>query len=134
LVSSPEDYFWSSYRVYTNPNVSPGWLETSFVLDMFSHDYRTAVDEFKRYSVEADDRDYMDWDNDIKIRTREEGITYLKEYLNQIACGTDINQVKKNKILRNEVILNLRAHTDLSQRLIAEILGINKSTIEKIKS
>lgn len=133
LVQAPDDYIWSSYRFYANPKYnSPRWLDTSFVLEMFSNVCKTAIDEFKKFSIEVDDGDYMDCDSGIKVSTRQEGLAYLEEYLKQTACDLDISQIKKNKVLRNHVIFHLRTHTNLSQRLVAEILGVNKSTVEKI--
>jgi len=83
----------------------------------------------------------MEWDNSIfldsedekSIRTLEEGRDYLEEYLRSNVIVMGIKQIKEDKHLRNEVIQHLRAKTGLSQRIIAILLGINKSAVERIK-
>ena len=131
LVENPSNYPWSSFRGYLQPQ-GPGCLDTNFVLDIFSENRSTAVKEFERFSLEADDSTYIGCEDEKPIRTLDEGRTYLEDYLSQ-AFGLEINQIRENKQLRKEIILHLRTQTSLSQRVIAELLGVDKSLVERLK-
>ncbi|GEM_PF-5256857 len=67
-------------------------------------------------------------------RFQKEGQEYLKVYLKTIRPAIKIEAVKENPQLRKEVIAHLRTNPKLSQRKIAEILGIDKNIAEKTKA
>jgi REP element-mobilizing transposase RayT len=131
LVENPLDYTWSSYCGYLRPQ-GPSYLDTNFVLDIFSDNRSIAIKDFERFSLESDDSTFIDCEDAKSIRTVDEGRAYLDDYLSQ-AFDLEINQIKENKQLRKEIILHLRTHTGLSQRVIADLLGVDKSLVERVK-
>ena len=134
IVEKAEDYKWSSYRTYLKQYPSEEELvDTPFILDIITNDRKKAIEEFKRFSTEPDEAMFLDYEKEGEIRTIGEGQEYLKAYLKTIKPAIKIEDVKKDLQLRKEVIAYLRANTKLSQRKIAEILGIDKSIVEKIK-
>lgn len=52
ITDSPDDYAWSSHRVYSG-HARPPWLTTDFVLSCFGSSYRTARKEYRQF-IEAD--------------------------------------------------------------------------------
>ncbi len=132
ISEKPADYEWSSFAKYIQ-HEGTSWLDVVFVLELFANDQRAALSEFKKFSMEEDNTLFLDSEIERSVRTLEEGRTYLKEYLKNNAIKKEIEQIKDDKQLRREVIYHLRAKTGLSQRVIAALLGINKSAVESIK-
>jgi len=89
--------------------------------------------EFKRFSIEPDDTVFLDCEREDEIRTIEEGREYLRAYLKTVKPAIKIEEVKEDPQLRKKVIAHLRTNIKLSPRKIAEVLGIDKSMVEKIK-
>jgi DNA-binding transcriptional regulator YiaG len=71
---------------------------------------------------------------DKTCRTIEEGRAYLSDYLRERYNGMTIEQIKEDRQKQTEIIRHLRTNTSLSQRVIASLLGINKSAVEKVKT
>ncbi|HWP96048.1 MAG TPA: transposase [Syntrophomonadaceae bacterium] len=132
MIGNPADYGWSSFSKYIQP-VSSTWLDTKFVLGLFANDHKAAVNEFVKFSMESDNIIFLDSEDGKPIRTLEEGRAYLKEYFENNLIVKEIRQIREDKQIRSEVINYLRATTGLSQRNIATLLEINKSTVERNK-
>ena len=49
LVEAPEDYPWSSYRVYIGLKRKPSWLETRLILSYFSSQERVAQRKYREF-------------------------------------------------------------------------------------
>ncbi|HWP96176.1 MAG TPA: transposase [Syntrophomonadaceae bacterium] len=130
MVKKPADYKWSSYLDYFRP---PQYilLDIGFVLGMIADDRKSALREFERFSLDLDDACFIDYDNETFIRTADEGREYLLNYLR--TQGWKIDQIKQDKQLRTEIINHLRTNTRLSQRIIAKLLGVDKSVVEKVR-
>ncbi len=133
ISETPANYRWSSYSHYLRYD-NPGWIETGLVLGIIGEDWITAVNEFERFSREQDDITFIDWDNEPTVRTFDEGKTYLSSYLQSKKPGLTISQIKEDKALRKEIILHLRSETDLSQRMIAMLLEVDKGVVERTKA
>ncbi|MDD4803514.1 MAG: transposase [Syntrophomonas sp.] len=132
IVGSAADYEWSSLSNYIQL-AGTYWLDVAYILGMFADDQSKALSEFKKFSLQIDDTPFLDSDDEKSVRTLEEGRAYLKEYLRNNAICIEIGQIKDEQQLRSEVINCLRTKTKLSQRAIATLLGINKSTVERQK-
>jgi len=132
MVDKPADYEWSSFSNYIQL-VGTTWLDVTFVLGLFANDQKAAVNEFDKFSMETDDTPFLDCEAEKPIRTLVEGRRYLKKYLENRAIVKGIGQIREDKQLRSEVINHLRTQTGLSQRIIAILLEINKSTVERSK-
>ena len=53
MVTAPEQWCWSSYRVTAGESAPPGWLETDFVLGQFAEDRERAQARYKRFVLEG---------------------------------------------------------------------------------
>lgn len=133
ISKTPANYRWSSYSLYLRHN-NPVWIETDLVLGIIGGEWITAVNEFERFSKEQDDITFIDWHNEPTVRTFDEGKTYLSAYLQTQKPGLTISQIKEDKALRKEIILHLRSETDLSQRMIARLLEVDKGIVERTKA
>lgn len=132
LTANPDEYEWSSYHQYLG-SVGKPWLNTSFVLSLFSEDKNAAMYEFQTFSMESQQITFLDCEDKKEIRTLQEGKTYLEEYIKRETPTIEISLIKEDKLLRNQVIRHLRTETSLSQRIIAQLLGVSKAVVERIK-
>lgn len=132
ITQSPEQYRWSSYRCYISPYLTEQIVDSKHILGMISENPIKAIAEFKQFSIENNDLEIMEQD-ELSIRTLQEGKAYLEQYLNKNLPGMDITEIKKDKRILKKVILDLRTNTDLSIVKIADLLGINRGRVERIK-
>jgi len=134
MVSNPEDYHWSSYWAYIQPELfGEEWIDSTFILGIIAPDRKSAIKEFIRFSKDVVEETFIDIEEKSGIKTLGEGVCILREYLKQEGLSITIEEIKENKELRQKVIIFLRANTQLSQRKIAILLGIDKSIVEKVK-
>ncbi|MDD3270691.1 MAG: transposase [Syntrophomonadaceae bacterium] len=132
LVEKPEQYRWSSYTSYLLPHkLEAKMVETEFILSIFANNQKTAIQEFKRFSSEDDESEFLDLEG--SIWTIEEGLSYLDEYLTKQWPGKSLLDLMDNKNTRTELILELKTNTRLSVRTIANLLGINRGIVQKTK-
>lgn len=133
LVDKPQHYWWSSYGCYLDPdNPETEGIETGFILSILADDPATATREFKRFSSEYDESEFLDLEEG-SAWTVEAGSAYLDEYLKRRWPGKNLPGVMNDKNTRAEVILDLKANTRLSVRAIADLLGINRGIVQKTK-
>ncbi|MEQ8175210.1 MAG: transposase [Syntrophomonadaceae bacterium] len=130
IAASSDGYTWSSYGDYLLGRRHP-WLDTDFVLGMISDNRTQARHEFKRFSLVADEIAFIEIKENKAIRTQDEGRTYLAEICR--ARGWELTRIKEDKRLRTAIICHLRNNTGLSQRVIADLLDVHKSVVEKVK-
>lgn len=133
MVEKPGDYNWSSYSEYLKPK-SQGWMDTNFLLSMIATEPRMAIKEFERFSNEKDEIIFMECEEGKEIHTREEGKGFLTKYLRSKGINLEASTINEDKQLRKEIILHLRNNTTLSQRVIADLLGIDKGVVERVKT
>ncbi len=130
IVIKAEEYPWSSYNSYLKPS-KKGLVDTQFVLEILSHNRETAIEEFKLFSNEADDAQYLDLPDEKEIRTIEDGQAYLKNYLQEKWAGQTLEDVLPAN--RKRVIADLRSDTQLSVRAIAQLLAVNRNVVQRIR-
>lgn len=131
IANEPNQYKWSSYNHYVDP-VASLMVDSRYILEMISVDLEAAILEFKRFSEQTDDVEYID-DEEV-IRTLAEGLIYLNAYLASRWPGVEKAIIINDKILCSEIIHNLRTNTNLSLRKIAELLGIHRRVVERLVS
>ncbi len=135
IVEKSADYIWSSYRSYLIQQPSgEDLVDTAFILDLLSNDRKKAIEKFKRFSAEVENEQFLDYEEEDLIRTIEEGREYLKSHLKGLKINVRMEDIKEDLQLRQEIIIHLRGNTKLSQRKIADILGIDKNIVEKVKT
>jgi len=132
IVAKPDQYEWSSYRSYVSPEEIT-IAEVRYILGMIGGNLNEAIQEFKRFSNERDEANHIDEDEEM-IKTLEDGRIYLEEYLAKKWPGAAREAINEDRVMRNEVIQELRSNTDLSIRKIAELLGVNRGVVERLVS
>jgi len=131
LVEKPEQYRWSSYASYLFPHKpEANKLETEFILSIMANDQKKAIQEFKRFSMENDESEFLDLEEG-NVWTIEEGLSYLDEYLTKRWPGKSLSDLMNNKNTRTDLIVDLKTNTRLSVRAIANLLGINRGIVQK---
>lgn len=131
MVKEPDQYKWSSYCDYTDPGTSD-IVDSHYILEMISGNIQTAILEFKRFSKQYDDVEYIDDEN--LIRSLDEGRIYLNDYLDSRWPGVEKAVIIDDKLLCSEIVMNLRANTKLSMRKISELLGVHRRVVERLVS
>lgn len=130
MVAKPGDYPWSSYSDYLKQSTTDqGLVDTKLVLGILSDGSLSAIREFERFSNESDESRFLDLDDIEEVRTLAEGRVFLADYLKKEWDGLSWNELKKNAESRQGVIRDIRTHTRLSVRSIAELLGISKNSV-----
>lgn len=124
VVKSEEEYFWSSYHDYIG---NKGITNIDFILKNFSNNKIEAVNLFKKYTEENNDEECLDLGKNSGI-SDEEVIKYLKKL--GIAGISELQQVKKEN--RDLIIRQLKEIDNITIRQIARIIGISKSTIQRM--
>ncbi|MDD2215255.1 MAG: transposase [Eubacteriales bacterium] len=133
IVKKPERYKWSSYNSYLNPYLPESKIvDTEFILSILANDQKIAIQEFRKFSKEQDESEFLDIEEG-SIRTLEEGKSYLEEYLAKRWSGKNIEDLIKDKETRTKIIVHLKTNTKLSVRKIADLLGINRGIVQKTK-
>lgn len=132
MVEKAEEYRWSSYSEYLKLE-SKSWIDTNFLLSMIAANRKMAIEEFERFSNERDEISFIECEEK-EIRTMEEGEAFLANYLRSKEIDLETSNINENKQLRKEIILHLRSHTNLSQRVIADLIGVDKGVVERVKA
>ena len=132
IVIKAEEYLWSSYGSYIKLNQQNDKLvDTEFVLKLFTDNRDNAIKEFKRFSNKDDNNECLDFQDDNRMQTLEEGQAYLDNYLRKKWDGQKLDDVLA--VNRKEVITDIRSHTNLSIRAIADLLGVNRNVVERVR-
>lgn len=133
MVERAEQYKWSSFECYIYPDKPKSKnVDTVFVLSMISTNQQEAIKEFKRFSLECDLNKFLDITDKHKW-TIEEGKLFLEEYLENNWPGKTLEELIKDTAKRNKIVAYMRGETDLSIRKIANLLGINRGSIQDVK-
>jgi len=133
LVEKPEEYIWSSFRAYIDANLEGfQWVDIKDILELFSGD----VEEFKDFSNERmnSEIDFLDNDHEGIVGKIEQGRLYLQEYLKRQWPDESIETILNDPKIKKDVIVELKNNTALSIRNIAQILGISRGSVEKVKT
>ncbi|SHK58493.1 REP-associated tyrosine transposase [Desulforamulus aeronauticus] len=133
MVEKPEQYKWSSYGSYLNPHRPEAkMVDTAFILSLMANDQKKAIQEFKKFSIEKDESEFLDIEEG-NIWTIEEAKSYLEEYLTKRWRGKSIEELMDHKDSRREIIIELKTNTRLSVRAIANLLGLNRGIVQKMR-
>ena len=137
IVNRSEDYQWSTYRQFLrnpNPASSTVKVDTQYVLSIIAKEQQAAITEFIRFTKEEDPLSYLDCEDEDTIRTVVQGREYLKDYLSKYHGGSQWEKLKQDALIKNEVIWHLRGNTNLSIRTIAQVLGVDRNVVERIRT
>lgn len=125
IVDQRQDYRWSSYCGYFEEH--PQLVETTLVLNMFSKDRRTALDEFTAFHVFQETDDYSTLGT---TRKTEQQIHSAMIEDTGIASLHSIASIQKPE--RDSMIVSLRKQ-GFTVRQIERATGISRGTITRAK-
>jgi putative transposase len=138
MVSRPCEYRWSGYSLYLGNTVGypKNLLEVGPVLAMFADNPQRAARLFAVFSAQQAEEVFIEYqdnsDQDKAIKTASEAESYIAEFLNQWnmerAQLHDVNY----KTPRDELILQLKRRSNLSNRQIAALLNVNRNVVQRV--
>lgn len=133
MVEKVGQYQWSSYGSYLTPD-EPGSrnVDTAFILSIIATNPQEAIKEFRRFSLEIDQNEFLDIKNEAAW-TIEEGKLFLEDYLKKSWPGSSLEELMIKAKTRNEIVAHIRGNTGLSVRKIADLLGIKRGSIQSVK-
>ena len=114
---------WSSYKEYVNESEI---VDKDFVLEMFSSDRKSAVEQFKKYMNEPSEDKCPEDEEKIQLTDNE-----VRACLSElgIASISDLQQKEKGK--RDEIIRAVKSMKGTSIRQLSRIARISKSVIDR---
>lgn len=127
-----QDYPWSSYQQYFNFRKDNQLVDISFILSLFSNDLDKSIDMFSKFNnIDNNDiylEDYCEKEEEDKVR----------KYMEKIISENHINiEDLLNKWeylgLRNYMIKNIKSTSMLSITKLANITGISRSILTRVK-
>lgn len=126
IVSKLEEYEWSSYNDYINPNNNL-LTDTTFLLNQFSNNKDKAIELFIEFNYQADDNDFSISDG------RRKNEDSIKRIIMSLIDGEQPHTIKSmQKDKRNLIIYKLHKDEGLSKSVIERATGISRGTIIRI--
>jgi putative transposase len=140
ITNSPEEYPWSSCATYFQSDKSSfifTYVDYEEVLKIFSTDLEQAIEEFKRFSSKNETEYKFLEDKKIaqqikKVNTEFKLIEYVNKFLEKNKITLNELSERKNKSIRDQLILQLKEESIYSIREIAGILGISRGLIQNV--
>jgi hypothetical protein len=132
-----ENYNWSSYGSYMGKRRSLKEQETFLndigeILEMFSQKRERAVRLFSEFTKERTGEKFLDIDF---MESQQENME-LEETVQELLLrrGVSLEKVKADKKVMEDVVRELKFTHKISGRRIAKLLGINRNTVQRVKS
>ena len=136
MVSDPIFYPWSSYNFYLDEG-KKSIINKEYILTIFSSKVPEAIQRFQTFSQKPSisiDLEYKSNNLPAKEMTHFEQVQkYIRKYIKEKNLKIEDISKSQNIHYRNDLILNLKRKSNLSIREIAEILGINRGIVSRIK-
>jgi len=135
MVRDPGDYKWSSYSDYLgNRRNTILYVDTQFILSIFSSDTKKAIELFKEFNLQEEEGAFLDVEEGTPvIRGREEAAAYIDEYIKSYNIKKDDLNRREFVSLRNQLVMELINKSNLTQKEIGELLGISNYVVSRIK-
>lgn len=131
MVKEVFQYKWSSYNSYAN---NDRLVESSEILELYSQKKERAIQLFIEHTNENNEDTFIELEEENQKHTKKEKIKeYIRNYLNERNSQMEICEIKNDKILLKKLILELKESTDSSIREIADILEVNRNSVQRLK-
>lgn len=124
MITTIEEYRWSSYAEYTCQHSTI--VDTSFILEMFSHNNEKALELFKSYMGRNDEKSF-DLKGTYRL-TDDEANEIIKRTINDFKAN-QLQSMEKEK--RDQLLRKLKVIEGLSIRQIARITGLTFNVVAK---
>jgi putative transposase len=121
IVNKPEEYIWSSCRVYYGyPEYPPGLTQVSLVLDIFANQKKQAIENIRMFEAEDNEDRCLE---DVKQKRLNEDAAF--NLITEKLKGLSIPSLQRMpQMERKEAIKQLKGMEGLSIRQIARIIGL----------
>lgn len=130
IVEEPRQYPWSSFHLYVGKgSYKYDLIERDEMLGMFSEDQDKAVALMIEHTNRIDTKYFLD--EEIKENEEKEIHDIIAEFLNKQRA--DYKEMRNNKILRNQLIKELKEKTNSPIRMIAKILDVDRNIVQRLK-
>lgn len=138
IVNHQSEYPWSSYNYYLNYAGGQGkcLVDVKPIITMFSKNIEQAIRAFADFSNQAVEEVLLDYPENLNpdkpLKTEGQAKGYILEFVGRhnILPEELLNGV--NRTIRNELILELKRSSNLSNRQIANILGVNRNIVQRL--
>lgn len=126
MVRRPEEYLWSSYRVYAGLEQPSDWLKTRFILNYFDRKNLKAKNSYKTFVEELLEREYPSPMRDVIASTILGSPEFVEKVSSEnLGLRKDGRNVPAMKILRprpgmDEVLIKVKAEP-ISERQVRKI-------------
>ncbi|WP_139902806.1 transposase [Clostridium thermarum] len=124
LVKDIKGWKWSSLNEYYD---KVSFIDTDYVLDMFSEDKESALEKVKHYLSEANEDTCMEYEEKRKLTDEEIINFFIKLGIKNIS---ELQQSEKLK--RDDIIKKVKAIKGVTVRQLARITGISRSVIGRM--
>jgi REP element-mobilizing transposase RayT len=132
IVKDASQYKWSSFNSYLKKSYDWAGIYRNTILEMLSEDEAKAVRLFVEFSSQTSDDVFDDYKDESQAEIdAENAIGFVGSYLNKTGQSRESLKDRKNIIIRNELIKELKTKSNLSVRQIASLLGLNKGMIQR---
>lgn len=128
IVTSPDDYRWSSYNEYANCKlnvITEG--QKNFIMGYFSNE----INLFKKFHLEDDRTEFLDTKEEVEANKLEIAHKIIAEYHSSKRLNETEQTSNKPENLE-ELIKILLKESTLSHRKIAKLLDISSNIVHKI--
>ena len=129
-------YPWSSYNYYINES-KKNIIDKEEILTIFSSKIPKAIQLFKTFSQKPSTSICLEYkSNNIatkEITNYDQAYKYIRRYVKEKNLKIEDISKSQNKYYRDDLLLNLKKKSNLSIREIAEILGINRGIVSRIR-
>lgn len=139
IVSDASQYEWSSYNAYIKENTYlNSIIHNDSILELLSKDRQRAIELFIEYTKIDSGDQFIEFKEvepveEKTVLSREEAKYIIKEYLNN--KGLALFDLKNRTCIdqRNELIRNMKTCSNLSIRELADLLVLDRNTIQRVK-
>ncbi len=134
ICRSPYQYRWSSANRYVQQKNGLGkpLVSVDFILNILSPDRQRAIQIFNSFSQQISEELIMDIE-DKPLSSEREVEVFIKEFIDNKGIVREDLSSKPHRELRTLLIRELRAKSNLSNRKIAQIMGIDRNIVQRTK-
>jgi len=139
MIKHPSEYLWSSYNHYlgNNKQYTKDMIDLKPILLMFSQEKGQALQIFVDFSNQTIEDTFIEYQEeqqlDKEITSENQAKRYIDDFLITRNVKLEELSSQANKLIRNELIRELKCKSNLSNRQIATILGVNRNVVQRLK-
>lgn len=136
IVTEPAYYTWSSYNGYIIDECPTNIvLDKDMILEMFAKDKTQARRMFSEFTKQKNEDEFIEYLNkdEGKVLAQKEAEAFLVRFLKDEGLTFEELTEKSHANVRNKLIRELRAKSNLSIRQIADLLKVNRGVVERIR-